>query len=811
MSKKPEIKIGVRDLLETIFNPKDLNTSFSPTTRGQEGSEGHQIVISQRPPGYRTEVSIEFPYETAEYRLMVRGRIDGIQESESEIIVEEIKTTYTPVADLQPGQYPIHEAQLKLYLYFLMAQHPDLQITGKLTYLNLDDLTERSFPLNISPEAGAEFFLSLADAFLAHRQGYDQWRGVRNDSIAKLWFPFQEPRPGQNQLMDMVSLALEQERDLFAEAATGIGKTIAVLYPVLKRLAESSRFNQIFFLTAKTAGKEILRKTLVSIMRQGLRLRTVFIEAKSRVCLAAELKCHPQNCIYANDYYAKVKRIIPEILEKELITPELIMEYAKENLVCPFELSLDLSLQTDLIVCDYNYVFDPGVYLRRFFLHSGRNDFLFLVDEAHNLVPRGREMYSAALSQRELAQLRILIGRSEPKADAACANLEEFFQLWQNELQAEGRPGTLLAGLPDLFLPALERLAALLELYLKQPLAPKLRDRVQEFYFNLVAFTRVVTLINQDYSIYVKQEEDSGQTNGGRSNNPEESEEERQKWIYLRLFCLNPGPFLRQRLDKGRSTVFFSATLSPVDYFQELLGGGPDYLQIRLTSPFPQETRLYFHVPGIDTRYRLRNHTAGILARCIFDLVTAHTGNYLIFFPSYSYLNTILTCIKPLLTGKARLYIQSSSMNETSKKEFLQRVTDTAAAVKNNQSNVGLAVLGGIFGEGIDLPGEQLIGVMIVGPGLPMVNDEQELVRRYFDERNGQGFLFAYLIPGLIRVIQAAGRVFRTPDDKGVVLLVDDRYLQENYRELLPSDWFMPGRPFSTSDYRQILQEFWCH
>jgi DNA excision repair protein ERCC-2 len=808
MAKKPEIKISVRDLLEVLFNPKDLNTTFFPATRGQEGSEGHQILRSQRPPGYRSEVTVEFPYETSEYRLLVRGRIDGVLESDTGVLIEEIKTTYTPVADLYPGQNPIHEAQLKLYLYFVMAQHPHLEVTGRLTYLNLDDLSERSFPLIISPDEGETFFLSLADAYLAHQRNHDGWCRIRNDSLSNLWFPFTDPRPGQTELMDMVTFALEQERDLFAEAATGIGKTIAVLYPSLKRLAESDRFTQIFFLTAKTAGKEILKKTLHTIMKQGLRLRTVFIEAKARVCLATEVKCHPLHCVYARDYYSKVKEIIPSILEKELMTPELIMDHARENLVCPFELSLDLSLHADLIVCDYNYVFDPGVFLRRFFLNSGRKDFLFLVDEAHNLVPRGREMYSATLSQRELARFQIEIGAAGDKIAAACSAIDAFFQGWHREMQEERRPGILLSHLPDLLLPALERLVALLELLLKQNPAPKVRERAQDFYFNLTAFTRIAALVNADYAIYVKQDEDSGarQANSGP---PPGTADPVEPWVHLRLFCLNPGPFLRSRLDQGRVAVFFSATLSPFDYFRELLGGNPDSFNLRLNSPFPQETRLYFQVPGIDTRYRLRSQSAGMLARCISELVTAHTGNYLIFFPSYAYLQTVLPLVKPLLAGKAALYMQSPSMNESQKQEFLRRITDTGAAAASNRSNVGLAVLGGIFGEGIDLPGEQLVGVMVVGPGLPVVSDEQELIRRYFEERNGQGFLFAYLIPGLIRVIQAAGRVFRTPDDKGVVMLVDDRFLHENYQELLPPDWFMPGRPFSSPDYQQVLSDFW--
>jgi Rad3-related DNA helicase len=807
-SKKPELKIGVRDLLEVIFNPKDLNTTFFPATRGQEGSEGHHIVRSQRPAGYHFEVPVEFPFETSEYRLLVRGRLDGILETDTGVLIEEIKTTYTPVSDLYIGQNPIHEAQLKLYLYFVMAQSPGIAVTGKLTYLNLDDLSERSFPLATSMAEGEAFFLSLAEAYLSQQRSYDGWCRVRNQSLSNLWFPFTDPRPGQTELMDMVTLALEQERDLFAEAATGIGKTIAVLYPSLKRLAESNRFNQIFFLTAKTAGKEILKKTLQTFTTQGLHLRTVFIEAKARVCLASEVKCHPLYCSFARDYYAKVKELIPPVLEHEMMTPELIMDYAREHQVCPFELSLDLSLHADLIVCDYNYVFDPGVYLRRFFLNSGRKDFLFLVDEAHNLVPRGREMYSATLSQQELVRFRAEIGAVNEKIDAACAIIDSFFQGWYREMTAERRPGILLSHLPDLLLPALERLVALLELLLKQNPTPKARERAQEFYFTLTAFTRIAALVNHDYAIYVKQDEVPEPDGAGQ---PDSASSPADPWVHLRLFCLNPGPMLRARLDQGRVAVFFSATLSPSDYFRELLGGNPDSFNLRLNSPFPQETRLYFHVPGIDTRYRLRNQSASMLAQCISDLVTAHTGNYLIFFPSYAYLQSVLPLVRPLVCGKASLFMQNPSMNEPQKQEFLRRISDSTTATTTNRSNVGLAVLGGIFGEGIDLPGEQLIGVMVVGPGLPMVNDEQELIRQYFEERNNQGYLFAYLIPGLIRVIQAAGRVFRTPDDKGVVILVDDRFLHENYLELLPPDWFMPGRPFSMPDYRQVLSDFWGH
>lgn len=778
------LKIAVKDLLELLYHPKDLGTGFYPATRAQEGTMGHHLLTSQRPSGYQKEVPIEYTYDTADYLLIVQGRMDGIIQTSTEIIVEEIKTTYSNLSDLTPDRYPSHKAQLQLYVYFLTAKNPDRKITGRLTYLNLDDLSERSFELEISADGAQKLFISLAEQFLHNRRDRDNWLKIRNQSIDGLPFPFADRRNGQDELIDLVSEAIQQERDLLVEAATGIGKTIGVLFPALKNLACSERYSQIFFLTAKTAGKEILRKTIMASKISGLHLRTIFIEAKERVCLSPGCQCHPNYCPYARDYYAKVSQMEADILENELIVPELIMDYAKQYEACPFELSLDLSISADLIVCDYNYVFDPGVYLKRFFLQTGRKDFLFLVDEAHNLAARGRDMYSATLELQDLVTFRTQVMVERPKVAACCRSVEAFFQDWLQEMAGEERPGIRLSHLPDFLEPALERLSASVELMLREHLPPELRQKIQDFYFTLTAFARIAALTGKEYAIYVKKEQDR---------------------TFLRLFCLNPGPLLRRRLDQGRLAVFFSATLSPIAYFRELLGAHTDSLTLQLTSPFPQETRLYLHVPGIDTRYKSRENSAPALIRCIHDFVTSRVGNYLVFFPSYTYLKAIWPQLNQTLAGKANIYAQSVAMKEGQRHEFLKRIT----AVGTGRSNIGLAVLGGLFGEGIDLPGEQLIGAAIIGPGLPVISDEQELIRMYFDERNNEGFLFAYLIPGLIRVVQSAGRVFRTPEDKGAVLFVDDRFLDERYQELLPPDWFKAGRPFSSPNYKLLLQDFW--
>lgn len=781
MNLNHDFKVSVTELLEFSGTPGDLRSTAELRSRAQEGTVGHQLLVSVRPKGYQAEVPVEYEYESKGFHLTVHGRIDGLIVTETEISVEEIKTTYLPIADFSVSPYPLHITQLQLYLYFIMSQNPQKKVTGRLTYLNLENLSERSFPITITTKQGQTNFETLAAKYLAFQKENLDWSDTRNHSLKELAFPFSQLRPGQNELMELVTQALQQEQDLFIEAATGIGKTISVLFPSLKQLASSDRFRRIFFLTAKTAGKEILRTTLEGLMEHGLRLRSVFIEAKERVCLSPGAQCN--FCKYAENYYTKVESVLPRLLRLELTTPEILTKIAAEELLCPFELSLDLSLRADLIICDYNYLFDPGVYLRRFFLSSKR-DSIFLIDEAHNLVNRGREMYSAALTQNDLKRWINELEKINPELASHGQKLEAIFTDYRLELQETNQQALLLPSLHPQLEPCLEQWSALLEKAIRQHSLSASLDQIKTIYFEITQFTRIITLLNQNYAIYLKLEDHN---------------------LALRILCLNPGPLLRKRLDKGRSAIFFSATLSPYEYFRELLGGKDDALQIRLSSPFPKETRLYLHVPGIDTRYRARSNSLTQLVECIEIMVQARTGNYLAFFPSYSYLQLVLPLLRQKLDGQALVYAQFPGMREEQRQQFLSKLFRN----HTNQTKLGLAVLGGSFGEGIDLPGEQLIGVIIVGPGLPMVNEEQELIRLYFDERDNSGFFHAYLVPGLIKVIQAAGRVFRSPEDTGVVLLVDDRFGDERYQELLPPDWFLPGRPFSDPEYRETLEKFW--
>ncbi len=775
-------KVSVTELIEFSASQGDFRLNPQLRSRAQEGIAGHQLLVSTRPEGYQTEVPVELEYTGRDLRLTVHGRIDGLTETETEIIVEEIKTTYLPVAYLTEIPNPLHLAQLHTYLYFMMKQNPQKKVTGRLTYLNLENLSEQSFPITITLKQARTNFKILADKYLNYLKENLNWLETRNLSLKGLVFPFSQLRPGQSELMNIVTEAIQAEQDLFIEAATGIGKTISVLFPSLKQLAINDHLRRIFFLTAKTAGKEILRKTLTNLIENGLRLRTVFIEAKERVCLSPRSQC--DSCQYVEEYYAKLETAMPRLLGLELITPELLTNIATEELLCPFELSLDFALRADLIICDYNYLFDPGVYLRRFFLSPGKRDSIFLIDEAHNLVNRGREMYSASLSLNDLKHWLIQLDNINPELTILGRKVEAIFKEYQLELKESNQQALLLSSLNPLLEPTLEQWSALLEKTMRHNPLSTSGDLILTIYFELLEFMRIIPLLNKDYAIYIKL----------KNHN-----------LTLSFLSLNPGPLLRKRLDKGRVAIFFSATLSPYEYFRELLGGKEGAFHIRLPSPFPKEIRLYLHVPGIDTRYRARSNSLSQLVDCIQQTVQTRFGNYLAFFPSYSYLQTVLPLLRQKLNDQVLVYAQFPGMQEDQKQQFLTNLFHN----HSHQSKLGLAVLGGSFGEGIDLPGEQLIGVIIVSPGLPMVNEEQELIRLYFDERNNSGFFYAYLIPGLIKVVQAAGRVFRTPEDTGVVLLIDDRFADERYQELLPPDWFLPGRPFSNPEFQEALNNFW--
>ncbi|HEX2951910.1 MAG TPA: ATP-dependent DNA helicase [Armatimonadota bacterium] len=782
-----EIELGVRDFLNMAYKTGGLSAEFTPRNRAADGISTHIAVTSKRPKGYQREVTVRHVFQWENFRLTIRGRIDGLFRGQHRTVVEEIKSTYQPLRTLDPEKNPYHLAQLRLYQYFEYHRSCAPKVVPVLTYVNPLTLEERSFQLDWDPEVSRQFFEGLAIALLKKEKDKLAWRAQRDESIAHTTFPF-TLRAGQADLVHAVDEAINGQQDLLVEAATGIGKTMGVLYPAIKHLADSSGYSRIFFLTAKSAGMSVARDGIAVLRQQGLRLRVLYLLAKERICPFAGHErpdCGEGYCHYAEDFYEKANRVIPDLLANgDDLTPERILAVAKREAVCPFELSLELSLYCDLIVCDYNYAFDPAVYLRRFFWQGLPNDNLFLVDEAHNLISRSREMYSATLTVEDLTAIRDQYGGQAEGLATCIGELLGQFSRWCESIEIEGGQAIRLPELPSTVLTWIEGIIdSVGDILLDMSRGPR-RNALLTFYFSLVRFNRVVAGLTQEYAAYVSV--DRHQTR-------------------LRLYCLNPGPLLRPRIERSVTTVFFSATLSPMRYFEELLGARDGCRHLTLTSPFPQENHLYLHVPNVSTKYTAREVTKLSVAQVIADVATAKTGNYLAFFPSYAYLGAVWAQLK--VAGlDVNIYTQKPNMRRKEQADFLHKVCATGGET----SNLGLAVMGGLFAEAVDLPGEKLIGTIIVGPGLPGLSPEQELIREYFDEeRSGEGLFYAYLVPGMIRVIQAAGRVFRTPNDRGVVVLLDDRFREEAYRELLPPDWGADDESFSNEEYQEALETFW--
>lgn len=763
------ITIGVRDLLSVYFGPKDFTYEPGLLNRLQEGVRGHKEATAARPANYQREVAVSGVYRWRDWTLTVRGRIDGLWLNDNELVVEEIKTTWMNAPHLDIPENDFYRGQLLLYCWFIHCAHPLSSIRGELVWWRLDGGGEIRCPLTGDVVSqGKDLFFQLARTWLAREVRQERWLNQRNQCLGSLPFPFPAYRPGQDKLQASVSQALTEKQDILVEAATGIGKTAAVLYPALSWLHQAPRAAKVFFLTAKTSGRLVVRETLERW--QGLKLRTVFVEAKDRCCQREDRVC--EECPLAEDFYTRAAKVLPGLMARGLVTEDLTLATALDHNLCPFELGLEAASLADLVVGDYNYVFDPLVQLKRFFGQGQAIPAVLLIDEAHNLVERGRDMFSADLAKKQILDLSREY-KGQPLG-TMFKELNDVFIKWGKELKEAETRVLELVSFPRGFKSLLEKLQE----YLDQAQRDRqLSEAAGEFAQRLRGWQKLSQFQSEDHVLYVF---------------PHQGD------LILNLQCLNPGPLLKGQRGKAIA-VAFSATLSPSQYYQELLGMEASPF-LTLPSPFPRENRLFLHIPGIQTRYTVRDRYYPAIAAAISNAASKQPGNYLAFFPSYTYLEEVAVCLAGKLPPGIRLLKQRSGLSAHERKEFLEEVSGPG-------HNLGLAVLGGLFGEGIDLPGDKLIGAFIVGPGLPQVSPRQEFIRRHFENQGRDGFYYAYLVPGLLRVVQSAGRVIRSPQDRGIIVLLDDRFRERGYASLLPSAWLEEG--LFTYPWVKRLQEFW--
>ena len=771
-----EIHISVRNLVEFIMRSGDIDsrhTAKASEQAMQEGSRIHRMLQRRAGSAYEAEVPMRYRFVTDDYTIIIEGRADGVITTSTGIVIDEIKGTYREIDKLEAPQ-PVHLAQAMCYAFFYCVQNDLEEISVRMTYCNLETEEIRYFEEEYSREYITLWFYDLMSQYKKWADFEVKWREIRQNSIKATEFPF-EYREGQKELVTHIYHTICHQKKLFIQAPTGVGKTISTLFPAVKAVGEG-KAQRIFYLTAKTITRTVAAETYDIMRREGLRMKTVVITAKEKICPMEKVECNPKDCPYAKGHYDRINDAMYDLLTTEdAFTREKIEEYSEQYMVCPFEFCLDMSLYSDGIICDYNYLFDPHVYLKRFFAEGAKGEHLFLIDEAHNLLERGREMYSAQIVKEDLLELRAAIKdftdnktKLYPELEAIVRQLnscnKEMLNLKRScegdflELDAPERISSLVLRLNNLY--------SKIEKYLEdEEKDTDLRSQILDFYFELSHFLLIWEGLDENYRIYLKYEG--------------------QDRFVCRLFCVNPSYHLRTCMDRGVSSTLFSATLLPIQYYKSLLGGTKEDYEVYAKSVFEPEKRGLFIAKDVTSRYRSR----GIvmyerIASYIRSITSVKKGNYLVFFPSYAFANAVYDCFTP--AEKDEILMQGESMREDEREAFLNCFEENESAEK---SLVAFCVMGGIFSEGIDLKGERLIGAIIVGNGMPQVGPERDILRKHFDETEQKGFDYAYTFPGMNKVLQAAGRVIRTAEDVGIVALLEERFLESSYQRLFPREW----------------------
>ena len=755
------IRISVRNLVEFIFRSGDIDNRIGKGAQKeamQEGSRMHRKIQGRMGMEYRAEVPLKLEVPQEQYVLALEGRADGIITNADGVTVDEIKCMYTDVTRFEKPIF-VHKAQAMCYAYIYALQNGLDQISVQLTYCDLD--TEEICRFE---EAFSFFWLErwFQDMMEAYRKWTDfqfAWRKIRQTSIQTLEFPFPY-REGQYKLVGDVYRTIHRKKILFIQAPTGTGKTISTLFPAIRAVGENLG-DKIFYLTAKTITRTVAKDTCDLLKAKGYRGKVIVLTAKEKMCPCEEMDCNPSNCLRAKGHYDRVNDAVYDLITtEENFTRERMLAQAEKYQVCPFEMSLDASLYADIIICDYNYVFDPNVYLKRFFSEGEKGDYIFLVDEAHNLVERGREMYSAVLVKEEILTVKKLVRGKDRKLEAALEKCNRQMLEWKRECETYTIYESIGA-----FAFSLMRLMSLLDIFLQSRGEMPERKEVTEFYLNLRHFMNMFERVDENYVLY--------------------SDFDETDRFCLHLYCVNPSVNLQECLERGKSTIFFSATLLPVNYYKNLLSSKKDNYAVYADSAFREEQRLLFIGRDVSSLYTRR--TLGEFHRIalyIQQVLRAKKGNYLIFFPSYRFMEDVYEQFLAVNEQEADCMMQSGNMNEADREEFIQEFSNP-----RGKSLAAFCVLGGIFSEGIDLKEDLLIGVLIVGTGLPQICNQREILKEYYQEENGQGFDYAYQYPGMNKVLQAAGRVIRTASDRGIIGLLDERFLRSDYRQLFPREW----------------------
>lgn len=783
MLDKNMVRISVRNLIEFVMRSGDIDNSFKSNDRALEGIIAHNKIQSEYDKNYRKEVSMINTTKLEDVTFIVSGRCDGLFESGDVQMIDEIKSTTRLIDDLDPEINQMHWAQAKLYGYFYMEENKTKSIDVQLTYINIDEDYVKRHKITFSYEELKDFYLKILHKYLDFSKRIVKWREIRDESLKEVPFPHKEYRKGQRKMSVGIYQAILEKKNLFIDAPTGIGKTMSSLYPSVKAIGEKLG-EKVFYLTARTTTQNEAVKAISLLKDKGGRLKTTVITAKEKSCINDEkVKCNPKDCPYAKGHFDRINDAIIDLYENEdLLDNSTIQIYAEKHKVCPFEFSLDMSIYSDVIICDYNYAFSPGVYLKRFFEES-TDPYIFLIDEAHNLIDRGKDMYSSSLSKEYIKESKGLIPKKNKKIREEIGKLlgkfEDIeYELKDDENYIKNKQSYRKEKIEEID-EIITQILTNMDKFLAKERTYENYNEVLDFYFYLNEYERISEIYQDGYLTTLEKIKDD---------------------FIVSLKCIDTSNIFEQLLKRSRSAILFSATLTPIEYYMELLGGGKDALSMHLQSPFDKDNLLLMNQASLSTRYKDREKTKDEIVDFIHEFITSKKGNFFVYFPSYRYLEKIYESYMEKYNDD--ILLQERFMSSDDRKVFINSFRE--------DSNIkAFGVLGGIFAEGIDLVGERLIGVCVVSVGMPGLSYERKLIQEYFDEKENKGFDYAFTYPGINKVLQGAGRVIRSEKDKGIVLLIDDRFNQTRYKKLYPKHWSNMKYIRTIDEMKIELDNFW--
>ena len=778
--EKPIVRISVRNLVEFILRNGDLVSGSGTSDKEAmlKGSRLHRKIQKQMGSHYQPEVSLKKDTEYDDLILRVEGRADGIFLQDEQFCIDEIKGVYKKL-ELMEEPVLVHRAQALCYAWIYLDAHDLEKIDIQMTYAHLDTEVIKRFRETLTRAELKQWYEELTDSYHKWLAYQIEWRKKRNESMENLEFPFAY-RKGQREMVSGIYHAISKKEQIFIQAPTGVGKTMSAVFPAVRAIGQGMA-ETVFYLTARTITRTVAQDAFEILRDRGLLFKVITITAKEKLCFCDKPECDPEKCPYAKGHYDRINDAVYELWTTEQsFDRETLLRHAQKWQVCPFEMSLDLAVWMDGVICDYNYVFDPNVCLKRFFGENVSGNYLFLIDEAHNLVDRGREMYSASICLNDVIETRKFVKPYSQKLWKKLGKVKkQMEELRQNcgEWKVQENAGVL----PISLLSVQGELDQLLE---ESP-TQEVVDGILDFYFEVRDFLNISELVDDNYVVYTAFDEN------GR--------------FYMKLFCVNPAENLQKCLDKGNSTVFFSATLLPLQYYRKMLSTRSENFGMYVESPFEQKKRCLMICRDVSSKYTRRGYEEyRKIAEYIARMSWQKKGNYMVFFPSYRLMEDVYQVYQDEFSVSwVRCISQHASMTELEREEFLEEFTE-----ETEETLVGFCVMGGIFSEGIDLIGDRLIGAAVVGTGLPQVNCEREILKGYYDEKGEQGFDYAYRYPGMNKVLQAAGRVIRTKEDTGAILLMDERFLNRDYRNLFPREW-NDACTCTLGNVEKHLQAFW--